>query len=268
MRHEFVMFEGHFNQSFIPHTHDVFTIALVTRGTFQVNIADRWRPVKTGDLLVVGADVLHAASPLSQNGWDMKILHVPPNAIYPPNLVEPKSMLHLDNPIITDGALVSRFLGLSELGRDNTVEGHIDSINEFCRWFEKNFEIFEPKVVPLRWSDQLESAKQLLLGSAFDDLQIEELAEELGISTFALIRIFKKHFGMPPHAWRIQVRIKEVAKQLESGVALVDAASNCGFFDQAHMSRLFKKVYGVTPGQYRAAGVKRSSVKSHAQALL
>jgi hypothetical protein len=61
--------------------------------------------------------------------------------------------------------------------------------------------------------------------------------------------IDESEYGTSPHAWRMQARANAAAKCLRDKVALSEAAGSCGFFDQAHMSRVFKKVFGVTPGQ-------------------
>lgn len=48
----------------------------------------------------------------------------------------------------------------------------------------------------------------------------------------------------------MQIRASEAARLLTEHVPLVDVAAMCGFTDQSHMGRIFKKVFGVTPGQY------------------
>ena len=86
--------------------------------------------------------------------------------------------------------------------------------------------------------------------TVFENMPMEGIAEEVGLSTFTLIRRFKSEYGTSPHAWRMQARANAAAKCLRDKVPLCEAAASCGFFDQAHMSRVFKKVFGVTPGQY------------------
>nr|WP_244176394.1 helix-turn-helix domain-containing protein [Pseudomonas grimontii] len=59
--------------------------------------------------------------------------------------------------------------------------------------------------------------------------------------------------------WRFSValascapkRIAQVQKLLRTGSSLAEASFTCGFFDQSHMTRAFKKVVGITPGSFR-----------------
>jgi AraC-like DNA-binding protein len=83
-----------------------------------------------------------------------------------------------------------------------------------------------------------------------DTIQISEIAEEVGLSVFALIRRFEKVFGISPHGWRIQARANEAARLLRQRTEAAAAAALCCFSDQSHMVRVFKKVFGITPGQY------------------
>lgn len=66
-----------------------------------------------------------------------------------------------------------------------------------------------------------------------------------------MIRVFKNQLGISPHSYQIQNRVAQVQKLLRSGASLAQASLSCGFFDQSHMARAFKKVVGVTPGSFR-----------------
>ncbi|MNC69470.1 Bifunctional transcriptional activator/DNA repair enzyme Ada [compost metagenome] len=83
---------------------------------------------------------------------------------------------------------------------------------------------------------------------------LEQLANMVGLEPLYLIRMFKKAVGVSPHSYQIQVRVARVQRQLRAGASIADAAFACGFFDQSHMTRAFKKVAGMTPGSFRAAG--------------
>ncbi|MNG37101.1 HTH-type transcriptional activator RhaR [compost metagenome] len=64
--------------------------------------------------------------------------------------------------------------------------------------------------------------------------------------------MFKKSVGISPHSYQIQVRVAHAQRLLRAGVGIADAAIACGFFDQSHLNRAFKKVVGLTPGSFRS----------------
>jgi AraC-like DNA-binding protein len=73
------------------------------------------------------------------------------------------------------------------------------------------------------------------------------------MSAFHLARCFKKQLGLPPHAYLTQLRLQRARRLLAGGLGLAEAAAAVGFYDQSALSRHFKKIYGVTPGQYAKA---------------
>jgi hypothetical protein len=73
-------------------------------------------------------------------------------------------------------------------------------------------------------------------------------AERVGTK---LLRSFRAEVGMPPYAWLAQHRVARARVLLEQGHRPADAATLTGFADQAHLTRWFRRVVGVTPGAYR-----------------
>jgi AraC-like DNA-binding protein len=79
---------------------------------------------------------------------------------------------------------------------------------------------------------------------------LHELSRFTGLSPYHLHRSFCKKIGMPPHGYLTQVRINQARLLLKSGMSISDVAYSVGFWDQSHFARHFKKLSGVTPGQY------------------
>lgn len=96
-----------------------------------------------------------------------------------------------------------------------------------------------------------ELAKQLLEERMVDPPSLEELAQQLGTSPFALLRAFKSAFGLPPHTWLTDARVRRARHLLDAGTAPAEAAVAVGFTDQPHLNRHFTRIVGVPPGAYR-----------------
>jgi AraC-like DNA-binding protein len=64
--------------------------------------------------------------------------------------------------------------------------------------------------------------------------------------------VFKDRVGLTPHAYQDQLRVRRAKQLLDREVPIAQAAVEAGFYDQAHLTRHFKRVMGVTPGRYVA----------------
>ncbi|KUF20106.1 AraC family transcriptional regulator [Streptomyces silvensis] len=82
---------------------------------------------------------------------------------------------------------------------------------------------------------------------------LTELATDLGLSRYQLLRAFRTTMGMPPYAWLAQYRVTRARGLLESGLRPAAVAGLVGFADQAHLTRWFRRVMGVTPAAYRSS---------------
>jgi AraC-like DNA-binding protein len=85
------------------------------------------------------------------------------------------------------------------------------------------------------------------------DLTADDLAAAAGCSRYAAYRAFTRAYGLAPSDYQRQLRVRAARRLLCAGVTPARAAAEAGFADQAHLTRWFRRYYGVTPGAYRAA---------------
>lgn len=80
-------------------------------------------------------------------------------------------------------------------------------------------------------------------------LTIEVLAREVGLSPAHFARAFKETLGRAPHQYLLALRLERARRLIEtSQQSLSEIAQRTGFADQAHLTRLFKRAFGTTPG--------------------
>ncbi|MBB1626986.1 AraC family transcriptional regulator [Achromobacter sp. UMC71] len=77
---------------------------------------------------------------------------------------------------------------------------------------------------------------------------LEALARAEGKHRSTLVKQFARRYGLPPQAWLRNWRVARARALLRGGLPLADAAAAVGFADQAHLTRVFKQVYGSPPG--------------------
>lgn len=80
-----------------------------------------------------------------------------------------------------------------------------------------------------------------------------ELAQLAGLSKFQLLRRFRAAYGMTPFAWLQHQRAERARAWIAGGMELARAAAAAGFADQSHMTRVFLRQFGFTPGAWRKA---------------
>jgi AraC-like DNA-binding protein len=84
-------------------------------------------------------------------------------------------------------------------------------------------------------------------------VSLTRLAEVAGLSSFYFIRVFRAAFGVTPHTYLTRLRLERARMLLRTAMPIAQAAVAAGFSDQSHLTRLFKRVYGTTPGVYARA---------------
>ena len=111
-----------------------------------------------------------------------------------------------------------------------------------------------------RGADRVVAARirELIHDSAGDvgggELTADDLAAAAGCSRYAAYRAFRQAYGLSPSDYQRQLRMQTARRLLSAGGAPAQVAADAGFADQAHLTRWFRRYYGVTPGAYRAAG--------------
>jgi AraC family transcriptional regulator len=99
---------------------------------------------------------------------------------------------------------------------------------------------------------KLSRVQELIESRLNADLSLQELAAEVGYSRSHFLRAFHATTGVTPHRYVLNRRI-ERARRLLSGtdMTIAQVAYCCGFSSQAHLTLAFRKLCGITPGEYR-----------------
>jgi AraC family transcriptional regulator len=85
-----------------------------------------------------------------------------------------------------------------------------------------------------------------------ESIDLAELSAIAGLSVFHFARQFKLSTGVTPHYYLVHTRVQRAQEMLASTeLSLSDVAFATGFSDQSHLTRHFRQIVGVTPGQFR-----------------
>jgi AraC family transcriptional regulator len=97
-------------------------------------------------------------------------------------------------------------------------------------------------------------AREILHANIKHGVTLKQVARECGLSVGYFSHAFRRTLGLAPHKWLIEQRVVLSKEKLRAdGLSLSDVATECGFSDQSHLTRVFRQTVGASPGAWRRA---------------
>jgi AraC-like DNA-binding protein len=241
-------FERH---RYAPHVHEEFAIGVTTGGLESISYRGATHLSGPGSIVVLEPDEAHTGAPAGPDGFAYRVLY-PPAELFGEGVA---GRPHFRDPVIDDPALAAA------LHRAHIEAGTVtDPLEAESRlpWLFTELALRHAVSATARPVRAAPGAGKLaglirerLAGQLIAPPSLAELADELGVSRYQLLRAFRESVGMPPYAWLAQHRVARARALLDAGHRPAQAAALVGFADQAHMNRWFRRVMGTTPGAYR-----------------
>ncbi|WP_121974081.1 AraC family transcriptional regulator [Acinetobacter stercoris] len=245
-----------------PHSHPTLSIGAVDIGQscFSSVFATE-QQIESGSLVVIPAHIEHSCNPLPDRQWSYQMMHL--DAHWVAKLFDELSLSfderlqesftpHLKPKVIKNHKIYQSFTQLN----DDLFSNELTVFEKEHRLIEMLSFILLPNIQwdELHLSPYLQSylydlVEYLNASEAF--ISLETLSEKVGISRYAIIRLFKNNFGLTPHAYQLNQKINLARERLKSGQQILHVAYDLGFSDQSHFHRVFKSFTGVTPKQYQ-----------------
>ncbi|KAB8145592.1 AraC family transcriptional regulator [Chloroflexia bacterium SDU3-3] len=91
-------------------------------------------------------------------------------------------------------------------------------------------------------------------------LTLPEIAAQVGLSPYHLLRVFARATDLSPHAYLESIRIRHAQRLIAQGHDLASIAYAVGFSNQSHFTSRFRRVVGITPGRYQLS--RRKTARS------
>ena len=244
-------FERH---AYRPHSHPTWTVAVMERGAAAFQVDARQERADDGECFVLEPEAVHTGVPAVPEGWAYKVLYLDPellSAWAERDAAAPRAARWV---VFEDAALRGAMLrahrALAEepagLVRDEAVLHAVETLEPHLRP--------GPQASP----DRLEHAAVRRAAAHLQEhwnrpVPLAELSAVARLSRFELVRRFKQHTGLPPHAFQTDLRIHAARGLLTRGRPPAEVALACGFADQAHLTRTFRRTVGITPARYARA---------------
>jgi AraC-like DNA-binding protein len=222
------------------------------QGAAQFTVDASRQRADAGELFVLEPEAVHTGMAAVPEGWVYKVLYVEPEVLSDWSERDGRAPRAARWVVFQDAALRQALLRAhaalagegAGLAVEETVLGAVAALTPHLR-----------PAVPERHRDRPEHAavrraRAHLLERWDQPVSLAELSAVAGLSRFELVRRFGTELGLTPHAFQTQVRVGQARRLLGAGVPPAEVAAACGFADQPHLSRVFKRLVGVSPGRY------------------
>jgi AraC-like DNA-binding protein len=243
--------------AFTPHVHEGYAIGVIEGGAETFAYRQATHVAGAGSLVVINPGEVHTGQALTNAGWSYRMLY--PEAAQLQRAASQLAGVPRDYPffnaaVIQERQLVQQFVhlhthleaGATVLERESYWLAFLAQLIARHGDANRALAIFQPR------------ANRGLLQQVIDYLEtnyaanvtLDELAAQVHLSAYHLLRLFKAAYGLPPHAYLTQLRVQRAKRLLRAGRPIAAVALDVGFTDQSHLTRHFKRIVGVPPGQY------------------
>ncbi len=242
--------------AFTRHIHNGYAIGIIERGAETFYYQGQTHVAPAGSIVVINPGEVHTGQAVNNTGWTYRML-------YPEiNLVQQAAQAvsgrwrdfpDFPHPVIQDDYLVPiiRNLHITLERSLSTLERETHFISALTQLIARHAD-GKPKLLPVAKAHRgVLRAQEYLQAHYHENISLDQLADVAELSPYHFTRVFKEIIGLPPHTYLTQVRIEEAKTLLSQGYPIVQTAMETGFTDQSHLTRRFKRIVGVTPGQYQ-----------------
>lgn len=253
---ELFRFEA-YGYAFPRHSHERLTFGVLGPGNGRIRVRGAEWQADRGCLLAIGPDEPHSAEPSRGGGWTYRSFYPSPAVVAAALRSDRFAALAMtdyprfDRPVIRDPELALAVDRLHRrMERGSATPGDEERLLVLIGRLAARYGEGLPVPKENATAGVVTRARAFLEANAGKPVRLHDLAAVAGVSLFHLIRCFQREVGMPPHAWLTQLRANRAREMLLEGEAPAAVAYRCGFSDQAHLTRTFRSMLGVTPGTY------------------
>ncbi|WP_017905896.1 AraC family transcriptional regulator [Pseudomonas asplenii] len=248
-------FKGH---AYDAHWHDTYLIGVTEQGVQQFNCRRARYHSTPGNVFMLEPGEIHDGDAPTEGGFTYSTLYLEPHwlerelgALF--QEAPANSQLSFAQPLTTGDSRLAlatnaafQAIHSSELRivQQSALDQMFDALTRHLYWRTRYRE--DPRLPRVA-----QRAREYLHAHLQQDVSLDDLATVTGVDRFRLTRAFKSAYGLPPHAYLVQLRLARARQLLARGEQPATVAMNLGFSDQSHLGRWFVRAYGLTPAAYR-----------------
>ncbi|MDQ6820333.1 MAG: AraC family transcriptional regulator [Actinomycetota bacterium] len=240
--------------SYAPHSHPTWTVAVVHHGAASFDVDATHQRADRGELFVLEPEAVHTGMAAVPEGWAYEVLYLDPALLHEWDEGDAALPRAARWVVFRDRALRESLVrmhavlraGTGGLELDESVLGAVEALRPHLR----------PGPPPLRGGAEhvaVRRPREYLVERWDQPVPLASLASFAGLTRFELVRRFRQQAGLTPHAFQTNLRVARARAMLIAGDPIAWVAAACGFADQSHLTRTFRRTVGVTPGRFASA---------------
>lgn len=229
-------------QEWVPHWHEDWSFGAVVQGRCRCSVGgQRWQP-GAGDLIAIAPGTVHTGV-LEATGAPVLVVmfYVPGRWLRRAGLVPPAA-----SGLVPAPELAARAAAL-------------DTLDAVQAWLhaavgELGAGLAAAQAGPGPTAAEHQVLAGLRAAVTAGETRVAALAQRCGVGRRRLHQVLVRWTGTSPSDYLRQARLHQARQRLDAGESLAEVAAACGFADQAHFTRWFRRAFGYTPGDWLQAG--------------
>lgn len=241
-------FSGH---AYDPHRHDSYAIGLTLEGVQSFDYRGEKADSLPGQVMVLHPDEVHNGRAGAEGGFRYRMIYIQPHLIH--QALEQKTPL----PFVPQAVTGDRYLRAAITNALADLDAPLEELeaDQFIANLAHALRLSDPSarqsLGETTAGQAVENARAYLDASFDRTVSSVELEKVSGLNRYQLARHFRACLATSPYRYLTQRRLERARTLLHEGLPLAEVATTSGFADQSHMTRQFKRAYGLTPGHWR-----------------
>jgi AraC-like DNA-binding protein len=241
------------------HSHDAYSFGVTEQGAQWFRCRGAAHVSRSGLVMAFNPDEFHDGHADSAGGFTYQMIYLDPETVRDVLAEADRSRAGLPlftEPVINDRAFAGRvrraaravLAGAEPLAAQEALDALI--VTAVRRHGTAGRTV-------RRSAGPADSVREILRQRYAEQVTADELAHAVGVSRFQLYRLFHDRYGLAPSGYVRELRLRAARSRLAAGDPPARVAAAVGFADQAHLTRWFRRVYGITPAMFQSGAAQR-----------
>lgn len=236
--------------AFELHRHDTYALGVTMRGVQTFRYRGEQRYSLPGRVIILHPDELHDGGAATEDGLVYRMLYLEPSVLFQCLEAARVGLPFVDDPVVEDNRLAGLLLAaLGELDRELDELFVDDFVSRLTDGLVQHARLPQRPLGSIAWG-QAKAARDYLEAHVTRGVRSQELERITGLDRFALARHFRAAFATSPHRFLLMRRLQQAKAMIGAGEPIAEVAVATGFADQSHLTRHFKKAFGIAPGAW------------------